>query len=161
MEWFSKAFLKASLVWLTLGVLLGLTMAVRPTLVIYRPVHAHLNLVGFVSMMIFGVAYHVIPRFTGHPLHSRPLATAHWWLANAGLLLLVCGLAAQVRAERVAPVLLAVGGTLSAAGMLAFVYNLWRTIDGRRLEAALVTQAPPAQQPLTSIQSARIASRRI
>jgi hypothetical protein len=37
-------------------------------------------------MMIVGVAYHVIPRFTGHAPHSRRLAGVQWWLANGGLL---------------------------------------------------------------------------
>jgi cbb3-type cytochrome oxidase subunit 1 len=132
MDWFVKAFLKASLAWLGLGVSLGLVMACHPVWTVYRAVHLHMNLLGFVAMMIFGVAYHVIPRFTGHPLFSRRLAGVHWWSANSGLLLFSAGLAAQAQAARVAPVFLAAGGSLSAVGAFVFIVNIWRTIDGPR-----------------------------
>lgn len=132
MEWFVKAFLKASLAWLGLGVSVGLAMAVHPVWTVYRAVHLHMNLLGFVAMMIFGVAYHVIPRFTGHPLHSRRLATAHWWSANVGLALFSLGLAAQAQNTRPAAALLGIGGTLSAVGAFVFIFNIWSTIDGPR-----------------------------
>ncbi len=131
MDWFVRAFLKASLTWLGLGVTLGLTMAALPALVIYRPAHMHMNLLGFVAMMIFGVAYHVIPRFTGHALFSTRLAGAHWWLSNGGLLLLTCGFLAMPYGNREAVICVAIGGTMSALGAYAFIFNLWRTIDGR------------------------------
>ncbi|HMA23020.1 MAG TPA: cbb3-type cytochrome c oxidase subunit I [Gemmatimonadaceae bacterium] len=132
MEWFVKAFLKASLAWLGLGVSLGLAMAVHPAWTVYRAVHLHMNLLGFVAMMIFGVAYHVIPRFTGHALYSRRLAAVQWWSANVGLAVFAIGLAAQTRNARGAGALLAVGGTLSAVGAFVFIFNIWRTIDGPR-----------------------------
>ena len=91
MEWFVRGFVKASLVWLALGVTLGVGMAAVPAWIVYRPAHMHMNLLGFVAMMIYGVAYHVIPRFTGNPLYSRRLAAVHWWMSNAGLLLMVVG----------------------------------------------------------------------
>jgi len=136
-----KGFVKASVVWLALGVTLGVGMAAHPVWVVYRPAHAHLNLLGFVTMMIYGVAYHVIPRFTGHALYSRRLAGWHWWASNAGLLLMVVGflLRPHRAAAAAATPLLAVGGTLGALGAYAFAYGLWRTIDGppqmRRAEA--------------------------
>ena len=143
MEWFVKAFLKSSLAWLGFGVTLGLAMAVHPVWTVYRTVHLHMNLLGFVAMMIFGVAYHVIPRFTGHPLHSRHLAKLHWWSANAGLALFSAGLAAQAQAGRLAPALLGVGGTLSSVGAFIFIFNIWRTIDGPR--QIQVKSARPAE----------------
>ena len=133
MDWFVRAFLKSSLAWLGAGVSLGIAMAVHPAWAVYRTAHLHMNLLGFVAMMIFGVAYHVIPRFTGHPLHSRRLAVIHWWLANAGLALFVAGLVMLPHTAVGMPrVVVATGGILSAAASYAFVYNLWRTIDGPR-----------------------------
>ena len=85
MDWFVKAFLKASVSWLAMGVTLGVAMGIKPAWSIYRTAHLHMLLLGFVAMMIFGVAYHVIPRFTGHALHSRTVAGWHWWLSNVGL----------------------------------------------------------------------------
>jgi cbb3-type cytochrome oxidase subunit 1 len=128
MEWFVRAFLRASLTWFGLGVTLGVGMAVRPAWVVYRPVHLHLNLLGFVSMMIFGVALHVIPRFTGRPLYSTRLAGSQWWLSNGGLALMVAGFGLRVEGAATATVVLAAGGLFSAFGAYAFIYNLWRTL---------------------------------
>ncbi len=132
MEWFVKAFLKTSIAWLGLGVTLGLAMVMHPAWTAYRTAHLHMNLLGFVSMMIFGVAYHVIPRFTGHPLQNRRLAGAHWWIANAGLALFVAGFMTVTGPRGLRTILLATGGSLSAMGAYCFIYNIWRTIDGPR-----------------------------
>ncbi len=129
MDWFVKAFIKASLAWLVLAVSMGVAMAVRPQWLVYRPAHLHMALLGFVAMMIFGVAYHVIPRFTGNPLHSRTLAGVHWWLANVGLTSLVGGFVMRVHLGEGAIPVLAGGGVVAAAGAYTFAYNLWRTLD--------------------------------
>jgi cbb3-type cytochrome oxidase subunit 1 len=132
MEWFVKAFLKASLAWLVAGVTLGVAMAAHPVWTVYRPAHAHMVLLGFATMMIYGVAYHVIPRFSGHVLHSRRAAGAHFWCSNVGLALLVAGFALRAVGASAGTALLATGGLLSAAGAYVFAYVLWRTIDGPR-----------------------------
>ena len=144
MEGFVRGFIRSSLVWLGVGVLLGLGMALLPAWLVYRPAHMHANLLGFVSMMIFGVAYHVIPRFAGSPLRSRGAATAHLWVANAGLFLLVGGMIARVHVGLVGVVALQVGGVLSAVGAFLFIHNLWRTLGGPPLRTARIapTAAP-------------------
>ena len=144
MEWFVKAFLKASLAWLGLGVTLGVAMAAHPAWAVYRAAHMHMNLLGFVTMMIYGVAYHVIPRFTGHPLAMPRLAGAHWWISNVGLALFALGLGMRGHGIAGAAPLVAGGGLLSALGAYAFIVNLWRTIDGRT--ATRVAPAPAARK---------------
>lgn len=131
MDWFVRQFVKASLVWFGLGTTLGLGMTVHPEWLIYRPAHLHLNLLGFVAMMIYGVAYHVMPRFTGHPLHSPRVAGAHWWVANAGLVLLATGFTLAPRGVAGATAVLTIGAGLSAAGAYAFIWNLWLTLERR------------------------------
>jgi cbb3-type cytochrome oxidase subunit 1 len=138
MDWFVTAFLKASLVWLALGVTLGVGIAVQPAWGVYYPAHVHMNLLGFVTMMIYGVAYHVIPRFIGRPLHARRLAGWHWWASNSGLAMMVTGFAVRLNSATSGAVLLGVGGTLSAAGAYMFAYNIWRTLG------ALTRQASPS-----------------
>jgi cbb3-type cytochrome oxidase subunit 1 len=130
MTWFVKAFVKASLAWLALGVTLGVAMAAHPTWTVYRPAHMHMTLLGFVTMMIYGVAYHVIPRFTGVPLHSARAAGWHWWMSNVGLALMVVGFFVRAGGAEAGTPILAAGGTLSALGAYTFAYVLWRTIDG-------------------------------
>jgi cbb3-type cytochrome oxidase subunit 1 len=132
MEWFVRGFIRSSLVWLAVGVLIGLSMAVWPgPALAYRPAHMHANLLGFVSMMIFGVAYHVIPRFSGNPLHSNRVAAVHIVVANAGLALLVAGWMARVHWPSPGHAAVQVGAAVSAVGAGLFIYNLWRTLDGR------------------------------
>jgi cytochrome c oxidase cbb3-type subunit 1 len=129
MDPFVRRFIRSSLVWLGVGVTLGVVMAVHPAAVAFRPAHLHANLLGFVSMMIFGVAYHVMPRFTGRPLHSIRAATLHLWVANLGLAGMVSGFILRVYRWSPGAALLAGGGVLSAAGAFLFIYNIWRTLE--------------------------------
>lgn len=129
MDWFIKAFIRASLLWFAAGILLGVAIAVHPGWIIYRPAHAHMNVVGFLTMLVFGVGYQLLPRLFGHPLHSRRLAIAHLYLANTGLAGIVAGFIAQPHLGVPAKWITATGGTLYAAGALAWVWNLWHTFN--------------------------------
>jgi len=129
MEWFIKAFIRASLLWFAGGILLGLAIAIHPAWLIYRPAHAHMNVVGFLTMLVFGVGYQLLPRLFGHPLHSTRLATVHLVLANGGLVGLVLGFLVTPHDPTTGKWLLAGGGTLFGLGALFWVYNLWRTFD--------------------------------
>lgn len=148
MDWFVKAFVKAALAWLALGVTLGVAMAAHPAWIIYRPAHMHMVMLGFVTMMIFGVAYHVIPRFTGFPLHSRRAPGVQWFISNAGLALMVTGFIVRPSAPMPGVPILAFGGTLAALGAYTFVYVIWRTINGpsalkKPAQRAAVANAKP------------------
>ncbi len=118
------AFVWAALTYFTVGILLGVAMAFQPawlgTLLL---VHVHLNLLGFMAMFVYGVAYHVLPRFSGQPLHSPRLADLHVVLANVGLV----GMAAGFLFQGPGPVVGAFG-SIEAAGGLLFVYNVGRTL---------------------------------
>jgi cbb3-type cytochrome oxidase subunit 1 len=105
-------------------------MAVHPVWTVYKAAHVHMVVLGFVTMMIYGVAYHVIPRFAGYPLAHRRMAGVHWWMANAGLLLMVCGLVIRATDATPGTIVLSVGGSLSALAAYTFVVIMWRTIDG-------------------------------
>jgi cbb3-type cytochrome oxidase subunit 1 len=150
MDRYVVSFLRASLIWLGAGVSLGVAMAVHPAWVIYRTAHLHMLLLGFVTMMISGVAYHVLPRFAAAPLHSPRLAAIHLVVANVGVAVLAGGFIVRFSSTARAMPMLAAGGVLSAAGAFALAWNLWRTLD----RAAV----PPSQ--LAAIRSARPAEAR-
>jgi cbb3-type cytochrome oxidase subunit 1 len=156
MDWFTKAFLKSSLAWLTLGASLGLAMASHAPWTIYRAAHMHMMLLGFVTMMIFGVAYHVVPRFVGHPLYRRTLAGWHWWISNAGLALMVTGFVLRAARPSAGTIVLAAGGSLSTLGAYLFAFLVWRTLDGaetRRTPAPAVAAVSlqTRRAPLTTV----------
>lgn len=143
MEPFVRNFIRASLLWFAVGVLLGVAMVFWPAQALgYRTAHLHANLLGFVSMMIFGVAYHVIPRFTGNALPHRALALAHLWVANVGLALLVGGWMLRVHAFAAGTLLLRTGAAVGALGAGMFIYNLWRTLAPRPRVTPLRPAAP-------------------
>jgi hypothetical protein len=79
-------FIRIAVVYLFVGALLGLVMGItqRFTLV---PVHAHVLLLGWASLALAGVVYHL------YPAASRTrLARLHFWLHNAGLPVFMIGL---------------------------------------------------------------------
>lgn len=87
----SKNFLRASLVYFLIAAILGtvmISMKSYPAQLLFS--HVHLNLLGWMSMMIFGVGYHILPRFTGRPLAYPKIGTLQFYLANIGLVGLVC-----------------------------------------------------------------------
>ncbi len=126
-------FLFAGLVYLLIGVTLGVLFFIFPETRALRPVHTHLNLVGFVMFAIFGVGYHILPRFRGNPLHSESLAWFQFWMSNVGLvgLLVLMGIAAYQSSDglRVGQ---AVFGAILAVSMYLFVYNMFLTLFGKQ-----------------------------
>lgn len=143
MERYVMGFLRTALLWLVVGTSLGALMALRPAWLVYRPVHLHLLLLGFVVMIIAGVAYHVVPRFTATALHSNRLAMVHLWVANIGLILLASGFIARIHHPTAAPWLLSAGGVLSATGAYLLAWNLWRTLDRAVIPATRLPRARP------------------
>jgi len=141
-DWFVRAFLKASLVWLSAAVALAVAMALVPALTVYRTAHLHLALLGFVTQMIYGVALHVVPRFFGQPLVHRRAAEVQFWAAELGVAALVAGFIARVHGAGASPALLAVGAAASATAAGCFVVNLWRTMDASPMQRVNATGRP-------------------
>jgi cytochrome c oxidase cbb3-type subunit 1 len=129
MDWFIRAFIRASLLWFALAIAAGVAIAVYPAWIIYRPAHAHLAVVGFLTMLVFGVGYQLLPRLFGHPLHSARVAVAHLYAANIGLGALVVGFIARPHTARGGAWLLGAGGVIFATGVGFWIWNLWRTFD--------------------------------
>ncbi|MEK6692961.1 MAG: cbb3-type cytochrome c oxidase subunit I [Nitrospirota bacterium] len=125
-------FIKAGMIYFLVSSIVGVSMAVWPEVITYyRAVHAHLNLLGWMTMMIFGIGYHILPIFSGRPLHSPSIARTQFWLANIGLI----GMAlswAFIYHGRVSPnfprILLSFFGSIEVLAVFLFIYNMWKTI---------------------------------
>ncbi|HAK37712.1 MAG: DUF1858 domain-containing protein [Nitrospinaceae bacterium] len=86
MENYPKRFIQAGLIYILMGMLLGVAMSIDPTLnARMRFVHIHVNLLGFMTMMIAGVAYHVLPRFSARTIPWPNGMKYHFYLQNIGL----------------------------------------------------------------------------
>lgn len=109
-------FFASGVVYVTLGMLWGIQMGIAQDFTMV-PAHAHLNLVGFVTMALAGLFYHVTPRAA-----ASPLARVHFVLATLGVWMLVPGIVLAVTGQGEG---LAIAGSLATlAGMLVFLVNL-------------------------------------
>lgn len=123
-------FIKMSLVYLAIGVTLGALFQIFPRLLGLKYSHVHLLLLGFLAMMVYGVALHILPRFQGKLLYSERMAEVQFWLANIGLV----GLAIFSALNAYWPalpfkVLLALSGIIEVIAVYLFVVNMWLTFS--------------------------------
>lgn len=109
-------FFGAGVLAVTVGMIWGIQMAASGDHLM-APAHAHLNLVGWVTMAMFGVYYHLHPQAAGHVL-----AKVHFAVALAGLVILVPGIAqaVQERGETMAKI----GSILTLLSMLIFLVTV-------------------------------------
>ena len=118
--------------------------------------HVHGGALGWVGFMTFGMIYWLAPRLFQTELHSKKLATTHFWIATIGIVLYVIAMWAAGITQglmwrafdetgrlqypdflqtvtRLVPMywVRALGGTMYIAGVLLCGYNLWRTWQKR------------------------------
>jgi cbb3-type cytochrome oxidase subunit 1 len=119
MKGISFWFMVTAAVYVTLGMCLGIYMAISENHAL-APAHAHLNLVGWVTMALFGVYYHLVPA-----AGATMLARVHFGVATAGVLTLVPGIALAVLQNNVE--FAKVGSILTLISMLIFVFTIIRS----------------------------------
>lgn len=121
MSTLSLRCIKAAFLFLGLGVALGAVFALdRAAGAMLRQLHAELNLWGWVTLLIYGMAYHMLPRFAGRPLAWPRLATAQSWLAIGGVAMTSLGWLVVLSAPTAGRTLLAMGGALQFVAALLF-----------------------------------------
>ena len=131
-----RRYIKTSFVFLTLGLLLGGWISVGEFVLgaypprLYITAHAHLLLVGFMLMIVMGVATWMFPRPAREDTRYRPgLAEAVYWIMTIST-------AVRAGAEILAPFsgapavrwTIALGGLGQLAGTALFVLNMWPRI---------------------------------
>lgn len=119
-------FIRFALIYFILAILLGLHMSVTGPVYPWMPIHVHFNLLGWMSMMIYGVGYHILPRFSGVPLWSDKLSYWQMWLANIGLVGMAAGWI--VRSSAGDPTVLLVFAFVEGVSMVFFAINMFKTI---------------------------------
>ena len=137
MDRFVKNFIIMSIIYLAIASLLGIAILHHPDLMRFKFVHSHLNMLGWVSMMIFGVGYHILPRFAGKPLKSPKMGEAQFWLANIGLIgmLLFYVLYTGQPETKLYLDLSAVFGGIETLSIFLFFYNMLGTLMAKTEQA--------------------------
>lgn len=115
--------IKISVVYFAIGILLGYYMSISHSYEL-TPVHVHINLLGWASLSVVGLIYHLFPN-----LSSNRLGIWHFWLHNIGLPIMMIALAVLVTTgnEAVVPGT-AIGATITVLGILIFVWNVLKNL---------------------------------
>ncbi|GAB3550729.1 hypothetical protein GCM10027343_34150 [Noviherbaspirillum agri] len=112
-------WLKLAVVYLIIGVALGIGMGASEDFTL-RPVHAHINLLGWATMALAGLVYSVFPT-----AGTARLARIHFWATNISLPAMSLALTFVLLGSRQLIPLLAVAEILAALGILAFAANIF------------------------------------
>ena len=117
-------FLKIAAVYFFIAVCLGLIMGMIHNFA-FTSVHAHLNLLGWVSMAIFGIIYSIYPRAA-----ETGLAKTHFWLHNIGVPLMQGALFIQILTGNQALTIgIIIGSIMVVVGTLLFLMNIFKNIQ--------------------------------
>lgn len=131
-----RRYLKTAIGFLGLGLVLGGWMIIRRELSGISPsqyvvsAHAHAILVGFVMMMILGVAMWLFPRpEKTDERYSPQIAEAAYWLVSLGTATRLAGEIARASLESVAiRWIVVLGGLAQIAGIGLFFHTMWSRI---------------------------------
>ena len=145
MEKYPKLFIKMSVFYLVIGALMGVLMGIQ--LIIsagFRFVHIHINLIGFVAMMIMGVAYHILPRFNGRPVRYPAWIPVQFYLMNIGLMgMLVFYLLGGYWEPGIKSILLGLFSVITGISIIMFTINILSVLEEPK---PVITSTPMASQ---------------
>ena len=119
-------FFASGVIYVTAGMIFGIWMSASGDHSL-GGAHAHLNLVGWVTMALFGVFYHFVPSAA-----ETRLATLHFIIATLGVWLLVPGIGMAIKGMSVLPA--TIGSFLTLASMLIFLWTVM--FSGRHVAPA-------------------------
>src|SRR5690625_954261 len=118
-----KTLMKISVVYFLIGIAFGLYMSMFHIFNL-ATVHVHMNLLGWMSLAIAGIFYHLYPN-----LAKTAPAKIHFWLHNIGLpIMMICIALAILGAGGMFFPLATIGGVMTVVGIFFFGYNVLRHI---------------------------------
>jgi len=117
-----SALLRWAVLYFTVGVALGIYMSITHDFAI-MPVHAHVNLIGWVSLALAALIYKVYPAAA-----ASKLATAHFWLSIVALPILSAMLYAFLRGATAVEPVLGVASISILVAVLALLVNVFKNV---------------------------------
>lgn len=114
--------IKIATFYLVIGILMGMYMSMSETFQL-RPVHTHINLLGWATMGLAGIYYVLFPK-----AGSTVLARIHFWLHNIGLPLMMFGLGFLMYGNEALHILIPFGATLTTISIILFAWNIFQHV---------------------------------
>ena len=135
-------FLKVSLIYFIIGVTMGAIMTIGSIYdfvilsKLFERAHAHINLIGWVSLSIMGFIYLILGNL-GKPLYNEKLGNMGFWLINIGIcaefVALLIGGYAQASlfqaGNYVIKMLIVIFAFVMMIGVYFSVYNIYKTLN--------------------------------
>ena len=115
-------FLRIAVIYALVAMFLGITMGIREDFT-QASTHAHLNLVGWVSMALYALVYRQYPAAA----QSR-FAMLHFWIANVGTVLLTVGIYTQMADMPSLALIVISGSFITILGMLIFTVIVYSKV---------------------------------
>lgn len=121
MNGMAGSFMKAAVLYGVIGLALGVYMGATHEFSLLTT-HSHITLLGWVTLALCALYYHQVPAAAG-----LRIAKVHFWLANAGLIVLAASLALKSRGVTAAEAGAGVGSVLSLAALAVFLFVVFST----------------------------------
>lgn len=112
----SRLFFKTAILFLIVGIAIGLQMAISGDHSVF-PAHAHINLLGWVTSAIFGFYYALNPGKA-----QRRIAMVHYVVYTVGVVVMMPALYFLLRGNPSLEPIVAVASLITAAGVLIFAF---------------------------------------
>lgn len=121
-------YFSAAILYFAVAVTLGVVLSIDQYLIGFgtKTAHAHIALIGWVTLTIMGAMYQIVPTILGGQLHSQRLAGYQFWLMNLGLLGLFLSFLAGAKT-------VVLFGVITALASYLFVYIMYRTVERKKL----------------------------
>ncbi|HET8710256.1 MAG TPA: hypothetical protein VFM32_02685 [Spongiibacteraceae bacterium] len=111
-------WIRIAVIYFVAAVLLGVFMGASGDHSLF-PLHAHMNLLGWVSMVLFGLLGKAFPGVA-----NNLLAKLHFWIYNASLPVMVFALYGVLRGNAAMEPLLGIVSATTAIAILLFAINV-------------------------------------
>ncbi|WP_334072364.1 cytochrome-c oxidase [Paenibacillus sp. A14] len=115
-------YLKVSVVYFVIGILLGMYMSMNHDYDL-GSVHAHVNLLGWASFALAGVIYWLFPRGA-----ASLLGVLQFWTHMIGFPVMMIALALVMKGNAAFERITALGATLVAVSVLLFAVNVFLNV---------------------------------
>ena len=109
-------FIGCAVLFAIAGMALGIYMGISNDHAL-APAHAHNNLIGWVTMALYGFYYRAVPAAA-----TSRLALLHFWVALAGSLTIGLGIALTLQGQLL---LVQVSSLVVILGMILFAFIVW------------------------------------